>query len=81
MLSRLDVYELTLLEPTFAKCHRKHLKSKTIGPLSSIMQASVLSVSTGNRFDWIEIEIEELCGFYVRWFGKLDMLVLCGPIT
>lgn len=51
--SRLNVYEPTLLEPTFAKCHRKHLKSKKIGPLSSIVQASILSVSRGNRFDLI----------------------------
>lgn len=52
------VYRVTLLEPTFAKCHRKRLKSKKIGPLSSIMQTSILSVSTGNRSDLIWTELE-----------------------
>lgn len=42
--SRLNVYELTLLEPTFAMHHRKYLKSKKIGPLSSIIQPSILYV-------------------------------------
>lgn len=45
------MYTLTLLESTFAKGHRKHLKSKKKSPPSRIMQASVLSVSTENSFD------------------------------
>lgn len=56
--SRLNVYTLTLVESTFAKCYRKHLKSKKIlSPLSRIMQASVPSISTGNRLDLLSTEL------------------------